>query len=72
MIIGVTGNALNDEVLSFLEAGADSVFTKPFKRENIPLLLDYIDRHGCSSNPSFKIFEKGNSLQKTASYNNLE
>ena len=72
MIIGVTGNALNDEVLSFLEAGADSVFTKPFKRENIPLLLDYIDRHGYISNPSFKIFEKGNALEKTDSYQNLE
>ena len=39
LIIGLTGNAMDDDVLKFLDAGADDVLVKPFKSEHLDEIL---------------------------------
>jgi CheY-like chemotaxis protein len=45
----LTGNALDDDVEKFLEAGADTVYAKPFTAPQLRTILDIIDQHGSSS-----------------------
>lgn len=54
LIIGLTGNALDDDVDAFLKAGADCVTLKPFREEHLNALLDFLTEHGCESNPKIK------------------
>jgi CheY-like chemotaxis protein len=49
LIIGLTGNALDDDVANFIKAGADCVFYKPFREEHLATLLGFIADHGCES-----------------------
>ena len=39
LIIGLTGNAMDDDVLKFLDAGADDVLVKPLKSEHLDEIL---------------------------------
>ena len=55
LIIGVTGNALGDDVTAFLAAGADMVLAKPLRPAQLRHLLAYITGHGKRSNPGFKL-----------------
>ena len=55
LIIGVTGNALDDDVTAFLGAGADMVLAKPMRPAHLQLLLAYITSHGKRSNPRYKL-----------------
>ena len=54
LIIGLTGNALDDDVASFIHAGADCVTLKPFRSEHLTLLLGFIAEFGCESNPRIR------------------
>jgi CheY-like chemotaxis protein len=54
LIIGLTGNALDDDVEHFLEAGADSVFAKPFTDSQLSTILDLIKTHGFRSSPEIR------------------
>ena len=47
--MGVTGNALDDDVANFIRAGADCVFAKPFREEHLAALLQFISENGCES-----------------------
>ena len=49
LIVGVTGNALDDDVANFIKAGADCVFAKPFREEHLAALLQFISENGCES-----------------------
>jgi DNA-binding response OmpR family regulator len=60
--VGVTGNALDDDVSNFIEAGADIVFSKPFNMKNLDCLLRYINAYDCMSHPGYKLFSNGNSI----------
>ena len=55
LIIGVTGNALDDDVSAFLGAGADMVLAKPMRPAQLQHLLAYISSHGKCSNPRYKL-----------------
>ena len=55
LIIGITGNALSDDVTAFLAAGADMVLAKPMRPAYLQHLLAYISSHGKRSNPGFKL-----------------
>ena len=46
LIIAVTGNVLDDESDEFLEAGADIVFPKPFRKVFLDALLEYVKKNG--------------------------
>ena len=54
LIIGLTGNALDDDVTAFLQAGADCVTLKPFREEHLSALLCFLNDYGCESNPRIK------------------
>jgi signal transduction histidine kinase/CheY-like chemotaxis protein len=54
LIIGLTGNALDDDVTAFLHAGADCVTLKPFREEHLSALLGFLNEHGCESNPRIR------------------
>ena len=49
LIIGVTGNVLKDDIEAFYDAGADTVYRKPFKKEDLMSVLKYIQLHGFKS-----------------------
>jgi CheY-like chemotaxis protein len=51
LLCGLTGNALQEEQQVFLNAGADCVFTKPFRESNMDTLMGFIETHGCESTP---------------------
>ena len=49
LIIGVTGNAMDEDVLKFIQAGADDVLVKPLKAEHLDEILQYAEKHGFES-----------------------
>lgn len=55
LIIGVTGNALDDDVAAFLAAGADLVLAKPLRLHQLDALLSYCGSHGFVSSSSHKL-----------------
>jgi DNA-binding NarL/FixJ family response regulator len=54
LIIGLTGNALNDDVSSFLHSGADCVLAKPLTAAQMESVLSHARMHGFQSNPKVK------------------
>lgn len=54
LIFGLTGNALNDDVTSFLRSGADCVLAKPLRSAQMESVLSHIHMHGFHSNPKVK------------------
>ena len=55
LIIGVTGNALDDDVAAFLAAGADMVLAKPLRLHQLDALLSHCASHGFLSSPGHKL-----------------
>ena len=51
MVVGVTGNVLEDEVAQFLNAGADLVFGKPLRMPALMALLKFVRENGPESQP---------------------
>ena len=50
IIIGLTGNALDEDVAEFTDAGADTVFSKPLKMHQVDQLMEYLVQFGPKSN----------------------
>jgi signal transduction histidine kinase/CheY-like chemotaxis protein len=46
MIIGVTGNVIDQDIKEFLDAGADYIIIKPVKITELTSLLNFIKKHG--------------------------
>ena len=46
MIIGLTGNAMDDDVQLFLHAGADEVLVKPLKAEQLDEIFAHLQING--------------------------
>ena len=60
LIIGVTGNSMEDDVKQFQEAGIDYLFTKPFTREHIDAVWKLIKDAGFKSKLKHKLaYENG-------------
>lgn len=56
LIIGITGNIMDNDEDDFLNAGVDMICEKPLKYENIKKITRFIEKNGCIS--------KGDSYQK--------
>jgi len=53
LIVGITGNVLDDEVSEYLKSGANMVLAKPFKSSTLKLLIRHIQLHGSLSRTGF-------------------
>jgi CheY-like chemotaxis protein len=51
LIIGVTGNVMDDDLAEYLDSGADKVLLKPLKVASLRMLLQHIADHGPLSKP---------------------
>eukprot|EP01033_Poteriospumella_lacustris_P016855 gene16855-12065_t len=63
LIIGVTGNSMEDELNDFLQAGADFAITKPMKPNVLDILLQYMNTFGCRSHPNERLVIRNTSLE---------
>lgn len=52
LIIGLTGNVMEQDMNEFLEAGADYVFMKPIKMQELSSLIRFIEKNGVNSKTS--------------------
>lgn len=57
LVIGVTGNILEDDVWEYLSAGADMIMGKPVKVVLLKLLLQYVRESGALSRPEMYLME---------------
>mmetsp|Transcript_30216 Transcript_30216/g.41566 ORF Transcript_30216/g.41566 Transcript_30216/m.41566 type:complete len:767 (-) Transcript_30216:185-2485(-) len=60
LIVGITGNVLDDDVREYLLAGADMVLGKPFKSHLLKMLISHVDKYGALSKSGKKLVERGN------------
>jgi CheY-like chemotaxis protein len=49
IIVGLTGNALDEEIVDFIEAGVDIVMTKPLKYAQLEKLIQFMLKYGTES-----------------------
>lgn len=63
LIIGVTGNSMEEELMDFLCAGADLVITKPLKPNVLDTLLDFVSTFGCRSHPNQRLVIRNTMLE---------
>ena len=57
LIIGVTGNVMDDDVRAYMDAGADMVVGKPLKRATLQSLIVEVITNGYLSKPGMKLIE---------------
>ena len=58
LVVGVTGNILDDDVIEYLAAGADMVMGKPVKLVLLKKLLRHVSEHGAASIPGMHLSEE--------------
>ena len=63
MIVGITGNGVKKDIDQYINNGADYVFVKPFNKEKMKLLFDFIEKEGSISKKEKKIVEKNGVLE---------
>eukprot|EP00597_Dinobryon_sp_UTEXLB2267_P005112 CAMPEP_0170071904 /NCGR_PEP_ID=MMETSP0019_2-20121128/9688_1 /TAXON_ID=98059 /ORGANISM="Dinobryon sp., Strain UTEXLB2267" /LENGTH=457 /DNA_ID=CAMNT_0010280633 /DNA_START=879 /DNA_END=2252 /DNA_ORIENTATION=+ len=70
LIVGVTGNVLEDDVNEFLVAGANLVMFKPLKMAQLSTLLTFVDENGWISMGPYKVLKHvSNKLEWVAENN---
>eukprot|EP00596_Hydrurales_sp_CCMP1899_P005561 CAMPEP_0119047914 /NCGR_PEP_ID=MMETSP1177-20130426/55756_1 /TAXON_ID=2985 /ORGANISM="Ochromonas sp, Strain CCMP1899" /LENGTH=418 /DNA_ID=CAMNT_0007023091 /DNA_START=1112 /DNA_END=2368 /DNA_ORIENTATION=+ len=62
LIIGITGNVMEDDLAEFLASGADMVIAKPFKKQTLDLLLELIKKSGTLSKPHQTLVQKNGNI----------
>ena len=62
LVVGVTGNILDDDVIEYLAAGADMVLGKPVKVDMLRMLMSHVKVHGNLSVPDMMLSEEGGCL----------
>ena len=62
LIIGLTGDALEEDQKEFLKAGADFVIIKPLKLDLLECLIKYCNSNGfnCTGKKKLKVKRNGN------------
>ena len=63
LIVGITGNGLQQDIDHYLENGADYVFIKPFTKSNLLALMDFIKREGYESKDDTVIVDNNGVLE---------
>jgi len=63
LIVGITGNGLQQDIDHYLENGADYVFIKPFTKSNLTALMDFIEREGYESKDDRVIVDNNGVLE---------
>jgi DNA-binding response OmpR family regulator len=65
LIIGVTGNILDDDVKEYLQAGADMIIGKPLRMNLLDKVLKFIKMNGFLSkyNEGYKLVECNDTLK---------
>ena len=58
IIIGITGNGVQQDQEKFQENGADYVFIKPFTKKNLESILELVNREGYVSRTGHKLKER--------------
>lgn len=59
LVVGVTGNILDDDVIEYLSDGVDMVMGKPLKLVSLKKLLEYVNNeHGNASRPGMFLSEE--------------
>lgn len=49
LLIGVTGNAMDIDIVEYEQAGADVILTKPMRMEALNKVLEYCNKFGCQA-----------------------
>lgn len=49
LLIGVTGNAMDLDIVDYESAGADLVLTKPMRMDALSKVIEFCGRNGCQS-----------------------
>ena len=62
LIIGVTGNVLDDDIQKYLQAGADLILGKPLKMDKLIALLKFAEVYGTISHPGKRLMERDGQL----------
>eukprot|EP00596_Hydrurales_sp_CCMP1899_P003636 CAMPEP_0119051700 /NCGR_PEP_ID=MMETSP1177-20130426/73233_1 /TAXON_ID=2985 /ORGANISM="Ochromonas sp, Strain CCMP1899" /LENGTH=828 /DNA_ID=CAMNT_0007031009 /DNA_START=692 /DNA_END=3175 /DNA_ORIENTATION=+ len=62
LIIGITGNSMEDDLVAFLGSGADMVISKPLKKRTLDLIFEFIEEYGAYSRPDMKLALESNKL----------
>ena len=57
LVVGVTGNVLDDDVIEYLAAGADMVLGKPVKVDMLRMLIRHVKEHGNLSMSDMMLWE---------------
>lgn len=55
MVVGLTGDGMEDAIQRFLESGVDIVFVKPIRIETLKAFLNYVKKYGNHSDPNKKL-----------------
>ena len=63
LIIGVTGNVLEDDVQEFMAAGADIVLGKPMSLATLQALVRFVEAEGYTSRPGLTLIDKGSRFE---------
>ena len=58
LVVGVTGNVLDDDVVEYLAAGADMVLGKPVKVDMLRMLINHVKVYGNLSIPGMVLSEE--------------
>ena len=58
LVVGVTGNILDDDVVEYLAAGADMVLGKPVKVDMLRMLIRHVKEHGNFSRPDMMLSDQ--------------
>lgn len=66
LILGLTGNTLNDDVKRMIDAGADMVLSKPLRPNQLKSILQYIEENGNKSDPQLKLVFYGDRLEQVS------
>merc|ERR1711871_533938 len=63
IIIGLTGDAMDEDVQTFMSSGTDIVMSKPLKFQELCIILNYLEQSGFDHEENMKGFEENG--QKT-------
>lgn len=57
LIIGLTGNVMDEDIAEYLEAGADLVLAKPMKGGALDAIIKLVETVGPASRPDMRLVE---------------